>query len=151
MGFLPESWEDGEDYARVIGLRFMNLFFSTGFFVALNIMPFSAMADDTDRSLGVELCQPEENYQKADTELSITYKNILDNMNDGKFDDYRVSRESTKTSLIKSQKRWISFRDANCEAYYTLMSGGTSRNTDKIQCLIQMTQERNIYLKKTYF
>jgi uncharacterized protein YecT (DUF1311 family) len=128
----------------------MNVFFSTCAFIALSTLPFSAVADDTDCGLGVELCQLQENYQKADAELNIAYKNILSNINTGKLDDSFVSRESIEMSLIKSQKRWISFRDANCEAYYTLMSGGTSRNADRMLCLTEMTQERNLYLKKTY-
>jgi uncharacterized protein YecT (DUF1311 family) len=128
----------------------MKIFSSTGLLIALNMVSFSAIAEDTSCDLGLELCQLEESYEKSDTELNITYKNILNTINSGGFDHYMVSRESIKASLVKSQKRWINFRDSNCEAYYSLMSGGTSRNADKMQCLIQMTQERSIYLKKTY-
>ncbi|WP_434141384.1 lysozyme inhibitor LprI family protein [Pseudomonas luteola] len=53
----------------------------------------------------------------------------------GGFDGGLVPKEELSQSLRQSQRAWLKFRDDNCEAYYTLMSGGLSRNEDREVCL----------------
>ncbi len=61
-----------------------------------------------------------------------------------------VKAVDLKKSLIVSQRSWIDFRDKNCEAFYTLNSGGTGRNEAQMECEIEMTKARTEYLKHTY-
>ena len=97
------------------------------------------------------LCSALAEYELADAELNSTYRQIMQKIAADEFKDYRVAKTDIKDSLVKGQRAWLKYRDANCEAYYTLFSGGTSRNVDRTQCLTEMTNTRVLLLKKVYF
>lgn len=90
------------------------------------------------------------NYSQADIQLNKIYQRIVNKVELDGFEEYQVPKNEIKTSLLKSQRTWLKFRDANCEAYYRLFSGGTSRNVDALVCLNDMTVTRSKQLQKLY-
>lgn len=98
-----------------------------------------------------ELCSALTDYELADSDLNNTYRQIMQKIAADEFKDYRVAKADIKDSLVKGQRAWLKYRDANCEAYYTLFSGGTSRNVDRTQCLTEMTNTRIQLLRQLYF
>jgi uncharacterized protein YecT (DUF1311 family) len=52
--------------------------------------------------------------------------------------------------LIKSQRAWEIYRDAQCEAVYGMFAGGTVAGAQFIACKRQLTQERDSEIKQTY-
>lgn len=88
--------------------------------------------------------------ESVDAKLNRTYRDIMHKIDSGGFDGGLVPKEELSQSLRQSQRAWLKFRDDNCEAYYTLMSGGLSRNEDREVCLGEMTSERTRFLEKIY-
>ncbi|MDP2714374.1 lysozyme inhibitor LprI family protein [Rheinheimera sp.] len=119
----------------------------TAFVFAIATFPcFSPLACELPEAL----CSALTEYELADSELNNTYRRIMQKIAADEFEGYRVAKADIKDSLVKGQRAWLKYRDANCEAYYTLFSGGTSRNVDRTQCLTEMTNTRVLLLKKVY-
>ena len=97
-----------------------------------------------------EPCVTPDPEESVDEKLNRTYRDIMRKIDSGGFDGGLVPREELSQSLRQSQRAWLKFRDDNCEAYYTLMSGGLSRNEDREVCLGEMTSERTRFLEKVY-
>lgn len=106
--------------------------------------------DNVICNLPSAMCKLEADLLTADKELNKTYQSILQKDASGGFDDSYVSKGEIKKTLIQSQRAWLLFWDENCKAYYTLNSGGAQRNEAKMECQINMLQERTQYLKKVY-
>jgi uncharacterized protein YecT (DUF1311 family) len=53
-----------------------------------------------------------------------------------------ISGESPRAMLIKAQRRWIEFREADCKAKYQLYAGGTIRNAIYLGCMQERTEQR---------
>lgn len=53
-----------------------------------------------------------------------------------------ISGESPGALLIKAQRRWIEFRDADCKAKFQLYAGGTIRNAIYLGCMQERTEQR---------
>lgn len=100
--------------------------------------------------LSEKLCEAQAEYEGVDGSLNKIYQKILVKINSGGFEDGLVSRDDLLKTLKVSQRTWLRFRDANCHAYYTLFSGGTSRNLDLVVCQSEMTKERITSLRKIY-
>ena len=96
------------------------------------------------------ICKLEADLLAANKELNKTYQSILQKNASGGFDDSYVSKGEIRKTLILSQRAWLLFLDENCKAYYTLNSGGAQRNEAKMECQVDMLQERTQYLKKVY-
>jgi uncharacterized protein YecT (DUF1311 family) len=77
-----------------------------------------------------EISRTLKEYQKADQELNITYQKVMHSQ--AKDIPYFTSK------MIEAEKAWISFRDADANAYASL----TKKQDDHIKKLIQLTQER---------
>jgi uncharacterized protein YecT (DUF1311 family) len=75
-------------------------------------------------------------YQKADQDLNTTYQKVMHSQ--AKDIPYFT------TKMIESEKAWISFRDADANAYASL----TKKQDDRIQQLIRLTQERTKQLSQ---
>ena len=52
-----------------------------------------------------------------------------------------------KEELIKAQRAWIKFRDADCEFQYKMHEDGTIRMIIYPSCLHNHTKQRNIELQ----
>jgi uncharacterized protein YecT (DUF1311 family) len=76
---------------------------------------------------------------KADATLNSVYTNVRKRL-DG--DDAE--------HLVKTQRLWIQYRDANCSAERDLYEGGTARYPAYFACLEAMTRARTKELRVTY-
>jgi uncharacterized protein YecT (DUF1311 family) len=71
------------------------------------------------------------NYQTADAKLNAVYKKLV------------ASHEGLlKQKLVKAQRLWIQFRDANCDYEGEGLSGGSAAPMVYFGCLAQMTTAR---------
>jgi uncharacterized protein YecT (DUF1311 family) len=76
---------------------------------------------------------------KADAKLNSVYKEL------------RSRLEGTDVELlIKTQRLWIQYRDANCSAERDLYEGGTAKYAVYFACLESMTRARTRELQITY-
>jgi len=53
-----------------------------------------------------------------------------------------TSGETPRTLLVKAQRRWVEFRDADCKAKYQVFAGGTIRNAIYLGCMRERTEQR---------
>ena len=116
----------------------------------LFLLLFSNVAFAECEGLPESLCIAQNRYDAADTQLNQTYQRILKKVELNDYKDYLVSKKLIKQTLVDAQRAWLSFRDAHCESYYRLSSGGTSRNSDRLECLAQLTSARTEQLKQLY-
>lgn len=129
----------------------MRIILSLIFSLSLLFLSFGSVAEDADPCSEMPPeCRFNLLYDAVDNELNQTYKAIVSKINSGGFDDFMVDADYIKEGLIKSQRAWLKFRDTNCNAYYRVWSGGTSRNADELLCLSKMTEERTQFLDRLY-
>lgn len=101
--------------------------------------------------LGSEaLCGAQARYEQADTRLNETYQAILNKIQANAYEDYGVDKSALQRRLLTSQQDWQTYRDSDCEAYYTLFSGGTSRDVDRLVCLTDSSLQRAKWLRSLY-
>ncbi len=113
------------------------------------LFPFASHAD-TDCQFPEPMCNAQAAFDTADLELTQTIKRITDAINTDAFDDYMVDKTEILTSFDASQTAWASYRDAQCDAVFRLMSGGTSRNIDQLDCMTDLTTARIKQLTSLY-
>ena len=75
-------------------------------------------------------------YEKADATLNRLWKKIQSSFDGSDYDN------RTKKALLKSQRAWIAFRDAECEDLLAALQGGTGYSQFYAQCMERMTRER---------
>ena len=59
----------------------------------------------------------------------------------------RLTRDGDTTSLAKlraSERAWIAYRDAECDAVYDWWKGGTIRGTMSLECRTSITKARTL-------
>jgi len=111
---------------------------------SLVILGSSALAQDppkcdgTTYDIGVCLSKI---YQRSDGELNTVYKAALREYSDNK---------RHAQNLRMSERRWISYRDAQCKAEYDLVEGGSGGPAAKLECLIKVTDQRTAELRDVY-
>ncbi|MBC7879881.1 MAG: DUF1311 domain-containing protein [Anaerolineae bacterium] len=71
------------------------------------------------------------NFQAADARLNVVYKKLVAGQD-----------ASMKQKLVKAQRLWIQFRDANCEYERGGMDGGSASQMIYFGCLAQTTKVR---------
>ncbi len=113
------------------------------------LFPFASHAD-ADCQFPEPMCKAQTAFDAADLELTQTIKRITDAINADAFDDYIVDKTEILTSFDASQAAWASYRDAHCDAVFRLMSGGTSRNVDQLDCMTDLTTARIKQLTSLY-
>lgn len=126
-----------------------SLLFSLLFSLSFS-MPGFAEPMDPRCGLPESLCELQLEFDAADRDLNNVYQAIIKKIQNNAFSDSLVDKSDLSNSLRTSQRAWLIFRDENCEAYYTLFSGGSDRNQTRMTCLIKMTQQRTDYLATTY-
>ena len=88
---------------------------------------------------------------RAEAILNKTYRGLLARLaNDGRdFPDFAQAR----VELIKAQRIWITYREADCTAIYTLWQSGTIRSLMHLSCMQshaeQRTKELALYTQDT--
>lgn len=86
----------------------------------------------------MNICAGQE-YQKADQQLNLVYKQVLAPLN----------KEQTE-KLREAQRAWIAFRDANCIAQAFDYQGGSIYPTIYNGCLTEVTKTRIRELNQVY-
>jgi uncharacterized protein YecT (DUF1311 family) len=71
------------------------------------------------------------NFQIADKRLNAAYKKVVSGLD-----------EPMKQKLLKAQRLWIQFRDANCDYEQSGMNGASAAPMVYFGCLIQTTVAR---------
>lgn len=83
-----------------------------------------------------------EHYKKADADLNAVYQKAT-----------KSATEYGPTDLANlkvTQRKWIAYRDAACEAEFALYHGGTEGGPAKFGCLWRITDQRTHDLKEVY-
>lgn len=97
-----------------------------------------------------DICIAQSVFEQADAQMTKTYETVLAKIKNHDFDDYMVDPANIEKSLKYSQETWFVYRDAQCESVFALMSGGTSRQVDQLECLSELTYKREEELRKVY-
>jgi uncharacterized protein YecT (DUF1311 family) len=98
----------------------------------------SAQCKDAVSTKDMQDCMDNE-WKKSDGELNRIYQDSLKKL------------KSEQAALLKkAQRAWLSYRDAQCEADYKMLAGGTAAPLALTQCRINLTQQRTRTLKATY-
>lgn len=123
--------------------------------IILLLIVFSGSAlasNDIDErcNLPESLCKLQLNFEASDKALNDVYKTIIKKIKTDGYADALVDKTELKTSLVNSQRAWLKFKKQNCDAVFTLNSGGTGRDWYRMECEIKMTDDRTHYLQNTY-
>lgn len=111
------------------------------------LLPGLALADC---DLPDGLCEAQAEFDHAVDGNTLVYEKIRADIESGGYASYLVDPEYLEESLVTSQQAWLTYRDAQCQAVFRLMSGGTSRDTDELNCLAELTVDRTRLLIKLY-
>jgi uncharacterized protein YecT (DUF1311 family) len=85
-------------------------------------------------TLEVNRCAQQE-LDTQDRMLNAAYQKLLVRLNN----DYQ---QTTRAALIKAQRFWIQFRDADCSAQESVYDGGTVHTAVYLECLRDHTAQR---------
>lgn len=83
-----------------------------------------------------------EAYKKADAQLNTVYQKALKSA--AEYAQKHVA------NLRDAQRKWVAYRDAACEAEYSLFEGGSGGPAEKASCLLRVTRQRTEDLKNAY-
>lgn len=105
------------------------------------IMLFSASAAQASDNTCLEKAQNQAQLTEcaavalkaADNDLNALYRRMQDRVKDD---------SSTKTLLIDAQRKWLSFRDAECNFTAVRSAGGSIHAMDVNSCLADLTRSR---------
>ena len=89
-------------------------------------------------------------FEKNDVKLNITYQKLVHNLKDVDA-DITIKTYKVLPKLIKAQKLWIAYRDAECDSQYTMVGNGSMRNEQFFYCKSELTKNREQVLQKGYF
>ena len=78
--------------------------------------------------------------QEADKELNATYQSLIRLV--------RHHGEDWVQDLRAAQRKWIEYRDLNCEFYSNYLKGGTGAGPLSGACQVRMTRERAAELQE---
>jgi len=108
------------------------------FFIVATGTVAKAQCDQAKSTLQINECLAKE-LKKADAELNRVYRLALKDL---QADDAALLR--------KSQRAWIAYRDAQCEAERALWGGGTGGPAAWMNCKSELTSQRTAEIKNTY-
>ncbi|HEY9143161.1 MAG TPA: lysozyme inhibitor LprI family protein [Arenimonas sp.] len=100
--------------------------------------------------LPADACEAQAAFEAADVRLQATLDAIRARIEARGFADYMVGPEEISGSLEAGQAAWVNYRGAHCASVFRLMSGGTSRHVDELECLAQVTRARIAQLENLY-
>jgi uncharacterized protein YecT (DUF1311 family) len=83
-----------------------------------------------------------EHYKNADADLNVTFQKALKSAADYGPKDVAKLRDA--------QRKWVAYRDAECEAEYSLFGGGSGGPAAHSGCLLRITEQRIEDLKAAY-
>lgn len=94
---------------------------------------------DTVVTLDLSSCMAKA-LKSADAKLNATYLRI----------QTALTEEEVK-SLAKAERLWVQYRDANCNAEYSLYDGGTAGPPTRLACLEAETKTREASLRRSFW
>jgi uncharacterized protein YecT (DUF1311 family) len=109
-------------------------------FLAITIVALSSVATPSFMCLSGERdweCANRE-FEIVEQKLNFEYRELLARMKSSENSDQRM----TRSVLIKSQRDWIKFREADCNAYELYTTESTSRAALAISCKTQHARVR---------
>jgi uncharacterized protein YecT (DUF1311 family) len=86
-------------------------------------------------------------YDSTDRKLNQAYQKLLANLKPVGTDDGSTNYPLVRQQLIAAQQAWISYRDQDCRAKYTLFATGTIRAAVFLGCLVERTEQRTRELR----
>lgn len=89
-------------------------------------------------------------FEKNDVKLNITYQKVVQNLKNIDT-DITIKTHKVLPKLIKAQKLWIAYRDAECDSQYAMVGNGSMRNQQFFDCKSELTKNREQELQKGYF
>jgi uncharacterized protein YecT (DUF1311 family) len=108
------------------------LFASFGAWYALTLPALAELCDNPQTQGDMNYCA-QYAYTKADADLNDVY---------GKFKKLIAKDSQAKAYLLKAQKAWIIFRDAECALEGSATQGGSAQPMIIINCKTRLTSER---------
>lgn len=92
----------------------------------------------------------EQEFDKEDALLNETYKNALAAIPE-MATEHPYDAKSWEGALRASQRAWLAYRDAECDAHVPMFwSGGTGTTAEVIGCKSDLTKARTKELKDRY-
>ena len=118
-------------------MKFLFLFF----FLIASGSSFALDCNKADNTIEINQCA-QIRQAKTDEELNGAYQRVL-TMLDGinKEPDNRIKTD-LKAGLIKSQRLWVKFREADCANVYDFWSNGTIRSVMYSDCMRGRAEQR---------
>ena len=96
-------------------------------------------------TLDIDECAKIE-QEKVEAELNSVYQKIMKELS---VPDTEYEKPSeVKSALLKAQRAWVTFREADCNAVYTQYQDGTIRNVMYISCMQARAEQRIKELKQ---
>ncbi|MES2206878.1 MAG: lysozyme inhibitor LprI family protein [Pseudomonadota bacterium] len=84
--------------------------------------------------------------EKVEVKLNLTYQDVIKRFSVPDTKDDKPSE--IKESLVKAQRAWLKFREADCHAVYVQNQGGTIRTAMYIGCMQARAEQRIKELKQ---
>lgn len=84
-------------------------------------------------------------FDEADRELNLEYQQVLKDLRTLAKAGDDVSK--MKAALVKAQRAWVAFRDADCDAVYENYAGGSVRNAVYFHCMEKHIRQRTAALR----
>lgn len=110
---------------------------------AASILPLTVWAADPcqtqSNTIEINACAKLQ-FDEQDRLLNVAYQALLKAVPAA--NDPGISGDSPRALLVKAQRRWVDFRDADCKAKYQLYAGGTIKNVIYLGCMRERTQQR---------
>ena len=88
----------------------------------------------------------EKDFEKADAELNVVYKQVKANILEGE----KYGKPDQIKNLISAEEKWIAVRDADCGLEYETWDGGTGGGAAELQCSTEETLMRIQFLKHQF-
>jgi uncharacterized protein YecT (DUF1311 family) len=107
--------------------------------------------DDGQTTMGMTWCMSAEanvwdGYLNQEYQTARKWAKAADEIEAASFPNFAVRAEA----LLKAQRAWIAFRDAECGLEYAQWGAGSMRNIAYADCLMRMTAERALDLRRIH-
>jgi len=113
--------------------------------IAISVSPLRVAAQPADpcvtqsSTMEINACAKHQ-FDAQDRLLNQAYQAVIKNM--AAENSTGVSGESPRKLLIRSQRKWVEFRDADCLAMQKVFQNGSIRNAVYLDCLKTRTKQR---------
>ncbi|POZ61879.1 lysozyme inhibitor LprI family protein [Chromobacterium alticapitis] len=94
---------------------------------------------DAKTTLEINDCMQKQ-FEGKDKLLNQRYQDLLQKLRQD--DAETADKDKPSRMLMQAQRKWIAFRDADCDAKYQIYIGGTIRNAVYLGCKIERTEQR---------